>query len=369
MAGRRRQRAFWRGAREALSAIRAPTCALVCALVGGAPLSVLAAEPIVVTVTGRINQFAFVRDDTDAPTVPVEKTNPTGLFTYGRLAIEGQSTIADNITVRGVARFIANDRQPNNMDEVYVEASGPFGRLQLGDRQAVNAMMINSAVPQAFLNVSDEIIASAVRPRTETTMRDGLSFKRYSRGSTAITYQSPRWNTLQLGAGYYPRGATPISTTQRIDTKNATETTLSHVGRVSDNIQYRVLAGYFRADGTLGADDIKAWNLSATIEVGPFEIGGTMINVAPILGLREVNWTAGAMYETGPWRFSTDFRRAKRTNNGVTFEKVERTMMQASYRLGPGINLGGTLFQSFQRDSLRQVWRSRGAIVGVTIGF
>ncbi len=330
-----------------------------------------AGDPIVVAVSGRVNQFFFVRDDTDDPNAPPQDINPVGIFTYSRLTVDARVPLTDGLMARGSARFIANTQRPDNMDEVFVELTGGFGRLQLGDRQAANAGMIESVAPQAFLHMNDEIVASAVQPRTEVMMRDGLTFKRYSRYATAIIYQTPRWNTLDLAVGYYPNGDTAISTARRIRTHDGTETTVSSVASLTKDIRYRALVGHYRADVALFPEKISAWNAMFDVFVGPFEVGGTIMTVAPLFGLRELNWAVGAMYFTGPWRFSTDFRQARRETEatGATHDKVERLSFQTSYRLAPGINLGGTLFQSFQRDTLRQVWRSRGAILGITVGF
>ena len=335
------------------------------------PAFAASGEPIVIAVSGRVNQFFFVRDDTDDPDAPPQEINPAGIFTYSRLTVDARMPLTDDITARGSVRFIANTRQPDNMDEVFVELTGNFGRLQLGDRQAANAGMIESVAPQAFLHMNDEIVASAVQPRTEVMMRDGLTFKRYSRYATAVVYQTPRWNTLDLAVGYYPNGDTAVSTVRRVRTHDGTEATVSSVASLTDDIRYRALVGHYRADVALFPEKISSWNAMFDVFVGPVEVGGTVMKVAPLFGLRELNWAVGAMYFTGPWRFSTDFRRAHRENDatGATHDKVERLSVQTSYRLGPGINLGGTLFQSFQRDTLRHVWRSRGAVLGITVGF
>ncbi|MGE4063129.1 MAG: porin [Rhodospirillaceae bacterium] len=330
-----------------------------------------AGDPITVTISGRMNEFFFVRDDTDDPDAPPQHQNSAGLFTYNRLTIDGRVPLGDGLTARASARFIANTRQPDTMDEVFVELSSPFGRLQLGDRQAVNAGMIESVAPQAFLHMNDEIIASVVPPRADVQMRDGLTFKRYSRNATAIIYQSPRWNTLDIAVGYYPNGDTPVSAVRRVPTKNGTETSVSSVGSLSEAVRYRVLAGYYQSDLKFSPEKISAWNAMFDVFIGPVEIGGTVLEVAPVLGLRELNWAAGAMYFEGPWRFSVDWRQAhrRRERDNSTFDKVERLTFQTSYRIGPGINLGGSLFQSFQRDTLSHVWRSRGAIFGIAVGF
>lgn len=336
-----------------------------------APAAAAGAEPIVVTVSGRLNQWIFFRDDTDDPRAPVEETNPVGQFTYSRLTFDGRARLTDGLTARANVRFVANTRQPDNVDEMFVELSGKFGRIQLGDRQAASAFMIESVAPQAFLHMNDELVASVVRARSDITMRDGLTFKRFTRFSTGTVYQSPRWNTLDVGVGYYPRGDTPISTLQRVRTQNATESTVSSVATISDTVRYRLLAGYYRADMVLSPDKISAWNTMFDLFVGPVEIGGTIMHVAPVFGLREVNWALGAMYFTGPWRVSGDFRWAEREReaNGSTYDKVERLTLQLSYRLAPGINAGASVFTSFQRDPQRLVWRSRGGLVGMTIGF
>jgi outer membrane protein OmpU len=335
------------------------------------PAAAAGGEPIVISVLGRLNYWIFVRDDTDDPSAPREDMNAVGQFTYTRLTIDARVPLSDGLTARGSARFIANSRQPDNMDEVFVELSGYFGRLQLGDRQAQNANMIESVAPQAFLHMNDELVSSVVRPRTDVMMRDGLTFKRYSRSATSIVYQTPRWNTLEAGVAYYPNGDTPISTVQRVRTKDGTEASVSSIGALSDRIRYRVLAGHYRSNMVDFPDKMSAWNFMADVYVGPIEVGGTLMQVAPVFGLRETNWTIGTMYVTGPWKLSTDFRQAHRTRetNGSTYDKIERWTFQASYRIAPGVNLGGGLFQSFQRDPLRQVWRSRGAFTGITLGF
>ena len=114
--------------------------------------------------------------------------------------------------------------------------------------------------------------------------------------------------------GYYANGDTPISVARRVRTKNGSEATVSSVASLSDTVRYRALAGYYRADMVLSPERISAWNAMFDVFVGPAEIGGTVMKVAPIFGLRELNWATGAMHFIGPWNASIAFRYRKRSS-------------------------------------------------------
>ena len=322
-----------------------------------------------IRVGGIFTQFFFLADDDEGPT---ENLNPAGQFHYTRIYVDSRTNLTKSVYVRGYARLVVNNWSTVHAEQSYVEVGGPYGQLRAGAHKPFNEREIDNPAPQAALDVGDEIFSALVKPRTDIPQRYGLTFKRLVGRVLGVSYETPRINGLKLGVSYYPALDTTEGPTDRSSqSNNAVDVTGSYKVELMRGV-LKLIGGYFRAtspvDDTTGT---KAWNTSLQWSSDRWEIGGTLNNVRLSNGARDVAWVVGVLHRTGPWAFSTDYRSSnRRAAKGMPVgEYADRVMVQADYRLGPGISVGLAGFYAEQRDSENTVWRSKGGTVGIKLFF
>jgi hypothetical protein len=328
-----------------------------------------AADAITLTLGGRIKEFFFVADQDHAPG---EDLNTAGLFNDVRVSAEGKTVLDNGIAVRSYVRVFAVGRENVDVDEAYVDVVSTLGRLRIGEKAGVNASTIGDPVPEAFLTVDDELIGDGLKARTGITLRDAFTFKRFTGNALGVSYQSPELLGIKVGVAYHPTPTPAIGTIDgRLGPHNALDVTAGYEGEFSGGT-YRFAGGYFHlAPRTLGTDGVEAWNLSAGATYGGWEVGTAYMRVLPQNGLNETDWVLGALYGIGPFQISADYRIQNRRVSllSTARERVDRTMLQAAYKLGPGISVGVGGFYASQRDLVGATWESGGVLSGLKIGF
>jgi predicted porin len=326
-----------------------------------------AADAITVALGGRIKQFFFVTDQDQAGP---ENLNPTGMFNDTRIAAEGRTVLDNGISVRAYARFTAAARVQSNLDEAYVDINSTFGRLRMGEKSGANTSIIGDPIPQAFLTVDEEIFGDALVARTGITVRDAFTFKRFTGNALGVSYQSPELLGIKLGVAYHPTATSNVGPIDnRLLPHNAFDVTAGYEGDFAGGT-YRLSGGYFSISSRTGGNDgAEAWNVSAGLTYGGWELAGAYINVTPTNGLKEDAWTVGALYGIGPWRLSADYRSAKRRVLPGVREHADRTTVQTAYKLGPGISVGLAGFYGDQKDVAGVDWDGGGVLGGVKIDF
>ena len=337
--------------------------------VAAMPSSVYAAEAITLSVGGYIHQYFFVANQGDAIG---EDLNASGMFSDTRLTFEGRTILDNGVVVRAYARVFAEARFQPNADEVYVEAVSSLGRLRIGEKAGVNTSTIGDPVPQAFLTVYDEVIGDALASRTEVTLKDAFTFRRFTGNTLGISYQAPDLMGVKLGVAYHPAtsaGEGPVD--NNMSPYNAVDVTAGYEGYYPGGA-YRFAAGYFHSDSSnFGSGGVEAWNISASLTYGGWEFAGAYMNAVPDGNPRETAWTVGAFYGIGPWQVSADFRTSKqRTFVGAAIhQRADRATLQTAYKLSPGISLGLAGFYAEQDDGAGLSWRGGGVLGGVKVGF
>jgi len=335
---------------------------------------VRAADPVTIGLGGRLREFFFVADQQSAPP---EKLNAAGQFTEALIAVEAKTTLADGTTIRAYGRYdIANQNQ-QNLNQAFVDIGTDFGNFRLGSNFDTNTMVIGDPVPEAFFSADEELIADALRPRTGITMRDALTFKRFVENANGVSYQTPVFYGFRVGVTYHP---TTDSTTGTIDNRlkahNAVDVSADYDGDFTGGT-YRLAGGYFTVAapavslGPIVKSNTSAWNLSAGLTYGGWELSGAYMDVSPASGLKEKTWGVGALYAIDRWKFSTDYRHAWRVPffGAVIHETVNRVQLQTAYKLAPGFSVGMTGFYADQRDGTGISYDSKGFVGGVKLDF
>ncbi len=328
-----------------------------------------AADAVTVTLGGRIKEF-FVGADQRA--LPGEDLNAVGMFNDVRVTLEGKTVLDNGITVRAYTRINAVAREVKDVDEAYVDIVTTFGRLRMGEKAGSNYSIIGDPVPEAFLTDDEEIIGDALQPRNGVTLRDAFTFRRLTGNALGVSVQTTEVFGIKVGVAFHP---TITSATGLIDGRlaphNAIDVSAGYEGDFSGGT-YRLAGGYFNVSSRTGfTDGAEAWNLSAGLTYGGWELAGAYMNVMPANGRDERAWTVGGMYGIGPIKLSADYRNAhRRLFTGGTFvEKSDRTTLQVAYKVGPGISFGLAGFYADQKDAAGTNWDSGGALTGVKIDF
>jgi predicted porin len=322
-----------------------------------------------VKLGGIFTQFLILTDDDEAPT---EDLNPVGQFHYSRIYVDGRVNLSDSIYVSAYTRLVVNNVSSVNAEQAYVEVGSPYGQLRVGAQKPFNEQVVGKPAPQAALAVGDEIFSSMIKPRTDIPQRDGLTFKRFVSRALGVSYRTPRISGLQLGVTYFPATNStegPVNTSAQ--PSNAIDVTGSYkVGVMGGSLN--VIGGYYRADSPFSdATGAKAWNTSLQWGDDRWQVGGTIHKARLRNGARDVAWAVGVLHRMGLWAFSTDYRSSNRraAKGAPVGEFADRVMLQADYRLGPGINIGVAGFYSEQRDSNNIKWRGKGGTMGIKVFF
>lgn len=328
-----------------------------------------AADPITVSLGGFVKQYFFVAGQSEAPG---EDFNAAGMFTDARVAVDGRTVLDNGVTVRAYLRFKAKTRETANLDEGFVEIVSGLGRLRLGERAGVNTSLVGDPVPQAFLSVYDEVLGDALQPRTGITLRDAFTFRRFTGNALGVSYLSPEIAGLQVGVTYHP---TPQAWEGPVNTAlmphNAVDVTGKYEGDYGWGT-YRVTAGYFHSTSRRGGDDgVTAWNVTAGLTYGGWDLAAAYMDAAPATGLDEQAWTVGLFYAIGPVQLSADYRSARRRAvPGLPLrEHADRVTLQSAYKLGPGISIGLAGFYADQTDAAGLAWDGGGALGGLKVDF
>ena len=344
---------------------------LACGLVF-APVSEPVADDFDTTIKvgGIFTQFLLLADDQEAPG---EDINSVGQFNYSRLYFDSRTNLPGSWYLQAYVRLIANNSSSTNAEQAYVETGGPYGRLRVGVHKPLNEQIIRFPAPQAALAVGDEIFDAMIFPRTEIRQRDGLTFKRFVSRALGVAYRSPRLNGFELAVSYYPA---LNSTEGPIDKSGQSSNALDLTGVFTTDVlggELVLLGGYFRATAaTPDLTGVKAWNGSVKWKNDQWEFGATYHKAKLANGFRDGAWAVGLLYRTeGRWSFSTDYRSSNRRQAKGTpiVEYADRVMLQANYRLGPGLNIAIAGFHSQQRDLQHMIWKGKGGTVGLKVFF
>jgi len=328
-----------------------------------------AADAISITLGGRIQEFFFVADQ---PQVVGGDVNNVGMFNDVRVTLDGKTVLDNGITVRAYARINAVARDPRNIDEAYVDIVTTFGRLRMGEKAGANYSIIGDPVPQAFLTDDSEIMGDALAQRNAVTMHDAFTFRRFTGNALGVSVQTTQIFGIKVGAAFHPTTTAAVGPLEGgLNLHNAVDVSASYEGDFSGGT-YRLGGGYFHVSSRTGFNDgTEAWNLSAGLTYGGWELAGAYMDVMPDNGQNERAWTVGGMYGIGPFRLSADYRYGRRRllAGGAFSEATGRTTLQAAYKMGPGISVGVAGFYASQKDRFDTHWDSGGALTGVKIDF
>ncbi len=242
----------------------------------------------------------------DDTTLDSNENNPE-IRTLGELHIDGKFKTDDGLTIGGEIEFDAGSDVTNNIDEIYVYASGEFGRIEAGDQDGA-ADKLGSGVPSVGFgqvggdwNTDDDGFAGQ-NPITEIAE---------SSDDTKITYYAPSIGGIKFGISWAPLdddGSTAEITAGE-------ETDQFEVGAQYSssfaNGKITLATAYFKAtDNDAGDEDHSNWDAGITIEFGAFAVGVNHVDLGDSgrgAGENVTGTTLGMTYGVGNWGFGASY--------------------------------------------------------------
>jgi len=234
----------------------------------------------------------------------------------------------------------ATQGSTGNADEARIQLSGSWGTLQLGDEDGAEDTM----------NYGGENVMGATGgwdgDGDDMTSLASLLFPTIvgdSSDSTKITYYSPRFSGVQIGASYSPNltdgDVNPGDDSVFTDFIGLG---VNYDGSFGD-LRIRASGVYTLAsyEGALAVEDISAYSIGAIVGVGPFQVGANYTDngdsgTATILNADHTYYDVAIGFETGPVYLSAGYISHDYEILGVTVSP-SAISVTADYTVAPGL--------------------------------
>ena len=335
-------------------------------------MSAAAEEPIKLGVEGYFSIFFAFVSEQDGPGEPGAGLRNHGIAREGEVHFRGRTTLDNGMKV-GVNVQLEAETCIDQIDESYIFISGEFGRLNLGSEDGAPDLMHYgppTALPRHGYDdpAQGYILAGAnlAGPPATTPGITGDSEK--------ITYFTPRFGGVQLGASYTPDtceasfgdGVAPCGGSFSGFQSTATVGQQSEVVGIGANFERAFADVTFALSGAYsfgdlevpaaGATDQKQWAVGTNVTFGGFTIGAAFRHDNQ--GLSGDNsdrrdMSIGALYATRLWQISLGAAWAVAEEGpGAGEDKSRIVELAASYELGPGVTLAAGVISYHYEDNL-----------------
>jgi outer membrane protein OmpU len=376
------------------------------ALIAGglAAVPAMAADPIKIGVGGYMQQYFLAGQyggtQGNNYRTPVFKYEGEIWF-IGQTKLDNGTTIGVRIELEGWSQggpFGLNPPVPGStrpssaldtVDEEYIFAFGDWGRIEAGGIDVVAYRMFYGA-PNALPGYGATQFNFGAGSATTSFANGGLHANASAIGTfgvdaNRINYYTPRFFGLQLGVSYTPHinGNTLVTTFTQPNaaglcgfTGGAGNAPLCNAGQNAYVNGVSLSANYVNKFGDFGVAASFAWDFAAydrgilnsglqrdyhaiggglQLSYAGFTVGGSFgwDNNGLISGNENLFWSAGIMYETGPWAASFTYFGGTRRESVAALQgaggapgtdQVHLLMLGGTYAIGPGIKLVGGFF-------------------------
>jgi len=242
------------------------------------------------------------------------------------------------------------DGDADQIDEVYIQFDGGFGRIQFGQNDGA-MYQHHIAAPNAFVghgvnqpDVHMDPFAANGSPNLINT------YGNFSDDNTKITYFTPNMNGLQIGASFTPNPCKNDTGYSQCSTeafgRNYAE--ISGTFRTDiGNVELGFSAGYGIGDNGSAPQDPSEWTVGAELRTAGLRIGGSYKD-GDTMGLTSMDasvWDAGIAYAMGPWEASLQYGEGRadiREGGGPEYIELSGNSWAGgvTYMYGPGMQLG-----------------------------
>ncbi|MGB0749466.1 MAG: porin [Magnetospiraceae bacterium] len=277
------------------------------------------------------------------------------------------STVLDNAITVGVTVQLEAERNAGARwidDSFLYLSSETLGTLQLGSVPAATDSAHNSA-PDVGISRgdSDDWVARASFV-TDTTAVESDAHK--------IQYVSPNFSGFQVGGMYIP-DFTDSGNSMPMNTTPSMTSSLAGAIVLYNGDFDGVTVGFDAAYATT-ENNTDGFQVGLSVGFNGFTIGGSYFNVDDDDALygragEHTNYDLGVSYASGPYALSLSWFHGELDANMGGDDELEVIMGSASYAMGPGIDLKGSIFHQSSESGGGDDGDGWGAVGGVTLSF
>lgn len=273
------------------------------------------------------------------------------------LALNVDGTADNGLNYGFKIELNANTSDGRMADEARLQFSGGWGTLQMGDEDGAEDVMNFGGedllgAAGGFDGARGEYGDVLIRNPAGVGPSLAPSFAQIAgdtSDSTKVTYYTPRFSGIGLGASVTP-------TPNDGDEFKADGDWENHYGL---GVNYDSTFGELRirgsvvysgaSDNTGALEDISAWSAGGIVGWGAFSLGAGYTDngesAQPLGSGNETSyWTVGGAFETGPLRLGAGyFESTKEHGNGDPDSEFTNFAFTADYTLAPGLGVYGEL--------------------------
>ena len=366
------------------------TAIVAAGMIASAP-SAIAAEKMKLKVGGYMEQwvgFTSQDDGTD------QDFSGVSTVSDGEIHFKGKTKLDNGITV-GVNVQLEAQQGGDQIDEQYMEVSGGFGKIIIGDENS--AMYKMHYAPSDYgigMNSGDN---TAWNKPVADAEGDSISMGSHYRSpfgatyiepnavndSAKISYFTPRVSGFQLGLSYAPDGSQDNNGLPNRDAVNSDYIMVgANFVQKMGGMSVGISGGYGTVtDAAAGGVEPEATSFGIKMGMGGISAGVSYANFSDHGNNDQEGINAGVAYSSGPMGVSLAYYHGEKDgNNGsaTTLDgQAERDVihLSAKYAMGPGVTFAGTLghavYSSDDADIDNSVDESASTyvVMGLKVGF
>lgn len=345
--------------------VRRLCCGTALAVVLGAGFAgaAAAADPIKLGVGGSYTQyFGYVAND-DTGT-----SDYTGFDQKadGEIVFSGETALDNGISF-GVEVTLTAQTDTDQIDGSYLYSEGQFGRFELGSNDNV-AVQMHFAAPDVGFGINDSDISDWVFNPSGGDADSAFSSTFLYLGENVadkVSWLSPRFSGLQLGLSYIPEFERNNNAQPAEDLyNNGYAISANYVKEFGGDVTLSLSAGYLAADKPKGASTkgAEGYSFGAQLAYDALTVGGSFAKTDgsggagtdSSISLDGSGFDIGVSYAFEPVTLSLSYYHGEVADSTATAGDSENdtVMLSASYEMGPGVSLIGSLFHTkFDADS------------------
>ncbi len=324
--------------------------ALVAASLVAAP-AVQAEDPIQLSVGGYMEQwFGYGSSDIDDRDHFDQKSDSEIIFSG--------STTLDNGIKFGVNVQLEGNTSGDQIDESYAFIEGDFGRVLMGSENSAGYIM-HIAAPNVGIGINsgdqgDWVPASSDAGQFRAPLGATSLENDATNDANRLTYFTPRFSGLQGGISYTPDDGedTNAQPSENDDYHNGIDLGLNFTESFG-GFDIAASGRYGTAtNDAAGGDDPEVFAVGLNVGFAGFTVGGSYAQQEEG-GVNEGQaFDVGASYGTGPWGVSVTYFSGEAEGSAASGDEEMQTIeAAASYALGPGIKLVGSVgYNDFDDD-------------------
>lgn len=301
-------------------------------------------EKIRLSLSGKMEQYFFITDKSN-------KANLTGALSDVELYFTGSTVLDNGVKVEARIEVEAETGGKKNVDEQYLDISGAFGLIRIGESEGFNHSL-SYEVPYAAYS-DDEIVGRIVPSKIRTVIKDSLTFERFTGDSFQLGFQSRSILGFTVATSFFP--TTDEGRDKYIDKSVADYNAWEFNGKWSGRIKgarLGLVMGYFNSKSSGGGSDGEsAWNISSQVQLGGLKIGGSLVKSSPDNNSNSTSWAVGSLYNIGGVGIGVSYLSimGKDSRRILGGERLNQAKLEGSFLVSKGIKLGVSTFWVSQR--------------------